>query len=156
MLILGSMPGVASLEAQQYYAMPRNAFWSIMSQLFNVNVALPYEQRVAALQQNRLAVWDVLGSCIRPGSLDASIDMASIVVNDFAGLLSSCPSIERIFFNGKKSADMYRRHVRPTLQSEHGALHYQTLPSTSPAHAAMSFADKLAAWSVVADAVLQD
>lgn len=152
-LILGSMPGSASLDAMQYYAMPRNAFWPIMEALFGAGFALPYPQRLEKLKQNRVALWDVLGSCIRPGSLDASIDMRSIVVNDFSRLLAENPGIDRVFFNGKKAAELFGRHVVPKLSAKHSALQLTTLPSTSPAHAAMNFADKLAAWQVVHDAI---
>ena len=152
-LILGSMPGTTSLAAAQYYALPRNAFWPIMDALFDAGPHLSYPDRLDRLKRNRIALWDVLGSCIRPGSLDSAIDMQSIAVNDFAGLLADYPDIGRIYFNGKKAAELFRRYVLPTLSAERDALQLTTLPSTSPAHAAMNFTAKLAAWRVVRDAV---
>jgi len=151
-LILGSMPGVASLTAQEYYALSRNAFWPIMGELFGAGFALPYRQRLDVLTTHRIALWDVLGSCVRPGSLDASIDTQSAAANDFGDMFSGYPTIQQVFFNGKKAAEMYRRYVLPTLNAEATAIPVRALPSTSPAHAALSFAAKLAAWSVVREA----
>jgi double-stranded uracil-DNA glycosylase len=151
-LILGSMPGVASLEAQQYYAHPRNAFWPIMGALLGFAANAPYAERLRALTQSGIALWDVLGSCARPGSLDASIDEASIEPNDFAGFLARHRRITHVFFNGGKAADSFRRHVQPTL----GAVPQLTmgrLPSTSPAHAALPFAGKLERWRAVSAAL---
>lgn len=148
-LILGSMPGVASLAAHQYYALPRNAFWRIMGEIFGAGIDLPYQQRLGVLMSNRVALWDVLGSCIRPGSLDSSIDTQSAAANDFGRLFTDNPAIGQIFFNGKKAAEMYRRYVRGNLDGKAAAIHCTTLPSTSPAHAALSFDGKLAAWSIV-------
>lgn len=155
-LILGSMPGVASLEAQQYYAMPRNAFWPIMGELFGAYFEMPYLQRLDVLTGSGVALWDVLGSCVRPGSLDASIDTRSIVANDFGRMFHDHPTIERVFFNGKKAAVMYRQYVLPGLGSDAAAITASVLPSTSPAYAAMSFDAKLVAWHVVRDAAHRD
>ncbi|WP_072806404.1 DNA-deoxyinosine glycosylase [Rhodococcoides yunnanense] len=145
-LILGSMPGVASLAADEYYAHPRNAFWQIMGELFDAGPHVAYPERTATLSRRGIAVWDVLKLCTRHGSLDSAIDESSIVPNDFAGLLRENPSIERVFFNGAKAESSYARHVAPPERT----LAFARLPSTSPAHASMTFADKLAAWSVVA------
>src|SRR4029077_16189116 len=82
-LILGSMPGEASLKADQYYAHPRNAFWPIMGELFGAGPSLPYQERVALLQSTGVALWDSLQACVRPGSLDASI--TNEAANDFPG-----------------------------------------------------------------------
>ena len=154
-LILGSIPGVASLVAQEYYAMPRNAFWPIMGELFGARFELAYQQRLDVLTASRVALWDVLGSCVRPGSLDSSIDTHSAAVNDFSQMLTDHPTIQRIFFNGKKAAEMYRRYVLPLYDSITVDIPCSTLPSTSPAHAAMSFGEKLSAWSIVCDAASQ-
>ena len=111
LLILGSMPGVRSLEAQQYYAQPRNAFWPIMGEMLGAGPEQPYEVRLEILQRNRIALWDVLKSCHRPGSLDATIRAADAVPNDFAQLLSAHPTITHVFFNGVAAAGLFERLV---------------------------------------------
>lgn len=145
------MPGVASLQAQQYYAHPRNAFWLIMAQLLGFDAALPYASRVAALQTAGIAVWDVLQSCERVGSLDTAIAPASMVANDFAAFFAQHPHITDVFFNGSLAETTFKRTVLPLLNKQAGAaaLRYARLPSTSPAHAALKFEDKLAAWSAL-------
>ena len=95
-MVLGSMPGVRSLEQQQYYAHPRNAFWPIMAQVFGFDPALPYKERLQHLQLHGVALWDVLAQCHRPGSLDSSIQKEGLVCNDFAGFLSQHSSVKRI------------------------------------------------------------
>lgn len=143
------MPGKASLEAQQYYAHPRNAFWAILAELLGFPRDLPYRQRLERLQSRGIALWDVLHSCARSSSLDADIDEASIVPNAIPELLVEHPGISRIFFNGSKAEQAFRRYVAPTLAAIRPDLRCQRLPSTSPAHAARSFEQKLAAWRVV-------
>ena len=145
MLVLGSMPGVASLRQQQYYAHPRNAFWPIAAEVFGFDAQTDYASRVASLLASGVALWDVLQACERPGSLDANIAVSSIVPNDFAAFFQAYPGIERVCFNGGKAATFYRRHVLPGLTLPHD-IQYVELPSTSPAHAAMSRQDKLAIW----------
>lgn len=142
------MPGQASLDAGRYYAHPRNAFWPIMGELFGARPELEYDRRIAVLCEARVAVWDVLGSCTRPGSLDSAIERESMVANDFAGFLAAHPGVTRVFFNGAKAAELFESLVVPTLGTV--SSQRQRLPSTSPAHAGMSFAGKLAAWRVVA------
>lgn len=149
LLILGSMPGVASLTAQQYYAHPRNAFWPIMQVVFRIDAALPYDRRIAALVTRRVALWDVLASCVRRGSLDAAIDRASIQANDLSGLLSAQPSIAAIYFNGQMAETVFKRHVLPGFDSKLARLPRSRLPSTSPANASWSFERKLAAWRAI-------
>jgi hypoxanthine-DNA glycosylase len=144
-LILGSMPGLVSLKADQYYAHPRNAFWQIMGELFGAGPSLPYNERVALLQSAGVALWDSLQACVRPGSLDASI--AEEVANDFPTFFGDHPNISHVFFNGGKAETAFRRHVFPTLSDNRHTFH--RLPSTSPAHAAMSLEAKVKAWSVV-------
>ncbi len=143
-LVLGSMPGVASLRQVQYYAHPRNAFWPLAARIFGFDPGLDYDARLCALQANSVALWDVLQACERPGSLDADIRGDTLVPNDFQAFLNLHPSIVRICFNGAKAAAMFRRHVLPTLPAPE--LAFFELPSTSPAHAAASFEQKLAAW----------
>jgi double-stranded uracil-DNA glycosylase len=145
-LVLGSLPGRVSLAMRQYYAQPRNAFWKIMGRLFHFDIALPYEQRTAALQANRVAVWDVCLSAERPGSLDAAIDSASVRPNEFGAFFAQHASIQTVCFNGAKAQTLYRRLVLPHLPPPWQRLNYVLLPSTSPAHAAMSFDRKLEAW----------
>nr|HRM71210.1 DNA-deoxyinosine glycosylase [Thauera phenylacetica] len=111
-LVLGSMPGTASLAAAQYYAHPRNAFWPIMGALFGAGPELPYAQRLERLASAGVALWDVIGRCERAGSLDSAIAPASIEANDFAGLFAACPGIDHVFFNGAAAEAAFRRHVR--------------------------------------------
>lgn len=150
MLILGSMPGQASLEAQAYYAHPRNAFWPVMGTLLDFDPALEYALRCTALLACEVAVWDVLSACRRQGSLDSAIEPDSLEVNDFGLFFQQYPRIRQVFFNGQKAAALFRRRVSGSL---HSGLELQltTLPSTSPAHAAMAFEEKLAAWQTVRD-----
>jgi len=149
LLILGSMPGMASLAAQRYYAHPRNAFWPIIGELVGAGPALGYEQRVAALLGSGIAVWDVLEACVRPGSLDTSIRRDGLVANDFATFLAGQPGISRIYFNGAKAAQLFESMVSPSLPESR--LARVTLPSTSPANASLSYAEKLAAWRRIVD-----
>ncbi|MEM6329391.1 MAG: DNA-deoxyinosine glycosylase [Planctomycetota bacterium] len=143
-LILGSMPGVASLEAGQYYAHPRNAFWPIMGRLYGAGPGLPYAERCGRLQAAGVAVWDVLRQCRRAGSLDSAIERDSESANDIAGLLHECPAIGLIAFNGRKAEQAFNRHVRQNLTTSPPKT--VCLPSTSPAHAARSLDQKTAIW----------
>ena len=148
LLILGSMPGQASLQADRYYAHARNAFWPIMGDLFGAGPDLPYPQRLAKLQRVGIALWDVIAACERPGSLDADIVGDSIQVNDFAAFLAVYRNIDHIFFNGAAAETSFRRYVLPGLAGH--SLSLTRLPSSSPAHAARSYAEKLAEWSAIA------
>jgi TDG/mug DNA glycosylase family protein len=138
-LILGSMPGVASITAGQYYAHPRNLFWPIMGELFGAGPSLAYEERLTILAAARVGLWDVLESCIRPGSLDGAIRDA--VPNDFGKFFEEHLGIDRIVFNGTKAQTAFRRYV--TLKRDILQLR---LPSTSPAHAAMPLDQKIQKW----------
>jgi hypoxanthine-DNA glycosylase len=140
MLILGSFPSAQSLAAHQYYANPRNAFWPITGELFGFDAGAPYESRLAALRARGVALWDVLRSCRRPGSADSAFDPKSLVVNDFAALFADYPGITRVYFNGAKAAELYRRLAHPVER-----LRFQRLPSSSPAHATRAGV-KRAAW----------
>lgn len=152
-LILGSLPSVRSVEKQQYYGHPQNAFWRVMDVLFGAGLGMPYADRVATLVRNRVAVWDVLAASIRPGSLDSAIDESKARPNDFNQFLREHPDIGLVCFNGKAAARLYDRLVAPALEKGSNTYEYQTLPSTSPAYASMSYADKLERWRVVRMAV---
>lgn len=152
-LILGSMPGVASLEATQYYAFPRNVFWQIMGELFAAGPQLDYPSRLQKLTENHIALWDVISTCYRPGSLDSAISEEGMVTNDFSGFFKTHPQISHVFFNGQKAADLFKKKVSPGLTCQY---EYRVLPSTSPANAARNYAKKLEAWSVLKSAVTRN
>lgn len=144
-LVLGSMPGEASLRAGQYYAHPRNAFWFIMAGLTGVPADAPYAARLAGLRRAGIALWDVLHACEREGSLDAAIVDATSVPNDFERFFRAHPGIRRVLFNGAKAEQCFRRQVLGR-QAVPDGLQLERLPSTSPAHAGMSLPAKIAAW----------
>lgn len=150
-LILGSMPGAASLQKQEYYAHPRNQFWNIVERLFDIAQDLPYAERCRRLSDCGVAVWDVVGRCRRRGSLDTDIAEASVVVNAVAAFLRRHRYIRRIFFNGAKSEQLYVRRVLADVERIGRSIEYRRLPSTSPAHAGLSAAEKLRQWRVVAE-----
>jgi hypoxanthine-DNA glycosylase len=145
-LILGSFPSAQSLAAGQYYANPRNAFWSITGELYGFEATAPYDRRLAALQSHGVALWDVLHACRRVGSADSAIEPKSLVANNFDELFAQYPIITTVYFNGVKAADLFAR-----LATAPDRIRYQRLPSTSPAHA-MRPGAKLAAWRVIASA----
>lgn len=147
-LVLGSMPSLASLEAGEYYGHARNAFWPLMGELFGFDAGLPYAARVECLKGARVAVWDVLQSCRRAGSLDSAIESSSEVPNEIEGLLQSSPKLGAVFLNGRKAEQGWRRYFAPKLGD---SLPSSTLPSTSPAMASLNFAGKLAAWSALSE-----
>jgi double-stranded uracil-DNA glycosylase len=146
-LILGSMPGVASLAAQQYYAHPRNQFWPIIESLYGAPCTLPYAERLSGLQRRGVALWDVLQSCVRAGSLDAAIEQNSAVANDLPQLLRAHSRIARLCCNGATAYGTLIRHFGELLQREFPLLPCIQLPSTSPAHASMRFEHKLERWA---------
>jgi hypoxanthine-DNA glycosylase len=139
-LILGNMPSVMSLAAQQYYGNPRNSFWRITGDIFDFDPASDYKCRTAALRDCGVAVWDVLRLCRRHGSLDSAIEPNSMVANDFERFFDTHPAIDRVFFNGAAAEKNFAR-----LAGIDRPLHYRRLPSTSPAQT-MRYEDKLAAW----------
>lgn len=149
-LVLGSMPGTASLQAGQYYAHPRNLFWPFMQSLFGIPLDMAYPQRCTALMAQGIAVWDVLDSCYREGSLDTAIARDTMVANDFGAFLQQHASINRICFNGAMAAAVWRKLVAPALAPELREIPCIRLPSTSPANASVSQADKLQQWSILA------
>lgn len=144
-LILGSMPGVRSLQEAFYYAHPRNAFWPMMAACLDVP-GLAQAQRqtqVETLQAHGIALWDVLAQCQRSGSLDAAI--AQPVVNDFERFFQTHTQIRQVLFNGQKAHQLFQRWVLPN-QALPQALVYHVMPSTSPANARLSFENKRDFW----------
>lgn len=141
-LILGSMPGQRSLEQRQYYAHPHNAFWKIMGALAGAHPHLPYPERLLALHTAGIALWDVLHSCERAGSLDSNIIEEQ--ANDFAAFFAQHPSITHVFFNGSKAEQSFRKFVLDKQPLP--PLEFLRLPSTSPAHAGMRDEEKLRVW----------
>lgn len=140
-LILGSMPGGESLRRQQYYAFPANAFWRITGALFDFSPALPYPDRLSALRCSGVALWDVLRECSRDGSLDSNI--REPIPNDIVRLLEENPSICLIACNGGTAFRYFRKFIQPNLKKEYPVVQ---LPSSSPAAARMSVAEKLSVW----------
>lgn len=117
-----------------------------MGDLYDAGPELDYQQRLSILVKNQIALWDVIATCQRPGSLDSAISESGMQTNDFAGFLSQHTKITRIYFNGQKAADLFRKKVAPKLD---GLYELLTLPSTSPANAGKSYVEKLDAWSVI-------
>lgn len=150
-LILGSMPGIRSLDAAQYYAHPRNHFWPIMAEWAGFSVALPYEERLAQLLAHKVALWDVAQECAREGSLDSNIKSHTVVPNAISELADHCPNLQAILFNGQAAATLFRRHFK---QQAVFAMPQHILPSTSPANAAVSFAHKREAWHNILNSLI--
>ena len=144
-LILGSMPGVASLGAQQYYAHPQNHFWKIAGAVCGAGPELPYEQRLRAMLRRGLGLWDVLQSCVRRGSLDTAIELDSVIANELLPLLRQ-GNVMRLCCNGGTAHAALQRHLGQALAREFPQLDIRRLPSTSPANASWSYARKLRAW----------
>lgn len=143
-LILGSLPGTASLQAQQYYAHPRNQFWPLMQTLFGVAARADYPTRLAQLQASGVALWDLLERAVRPGSLDSAIVRDSMQINDLMTLISQSPALHTIGLNGQKAAQLFRQFLKQ--QPLPRPIRVLVLPSTSPAHASQTFAEKLTEW----------
>ena len=144
LVILGSFPGVASLQARQYYGHPRNHFWPLLSAIWGIDlVALPYRRRLAELRRRGLGLWDVYASCRRAGSLDQAIEDAEF--NDLASLRRRAPQLQLVAHNGGESARAMRHIVALGLP-------VRKLPSSSPANASWSFERKLEAWRAAFEA----
>jgi TDG/mug DNA glycosylase family protein len=152
-LILGSLPSQLSLHSGEYFGNPNNVFWKIMGELVDAGPENSYDVRAQRMIAARLAVWDVLRSAVRPGSLDANIDRETAKANDFCKFLREHSQIELVCFNGQKAAALFERLVIRKDKSWNDRLSLVTLPSTSPAHASMSFEEKLSQWSVVGTGV---
>lgn len=144
-LVLGSMPSVASLQQQQYYAHPRNAFWPIMGAVFGFDARAAYPNRVESIVANGVAVWDVLQSCQRSGSLDSAIQRDSEIANDFDNLFIQQTSIKQVIFNGQAAAKIFNRHCAET-KKKFPNVDWHTLPSTSPAYASKTVEEKRKTW----------
>lgn len=117
-----------------------------MGDLFGAGPQLDYPLRLQKLRENHIALWDVIETCYRPGSLDSAISEAGLAINDFNGFFKKHPHIHQVFFNGQKAAGLFNKKVAPTLTSR---FEYRVLPSTSPANAARNYTAKLEAWSVL-------
>ena len=145
-LILGTLPSTESIRQGQYYAHPRNAFWPIMGELFGAGREWPYERRLRKLAARGVMLWDVLRAAQRPGSLDSAIHPRRRVANDVCALLARHPELEKIAFNGGSAEALFRRHAAKKCGARRAGVEFVRLPSTSPAHASRTFAQKLAAW----------
>jgi TDG/mug DNA glycosylase family protein len=151
-LILGSLPGQVSLARGEYYAQPQNSFWRIMGDLVGASRDVPYHRRLRLLKENRIALWDVCAAGERSGSLDSAIRIATVEASDLAAFLSAHPGIGVICFNGRKAKEIYDRLVLQKSLPLFERIRHEVLPSTSPAHAAMTYEQKLLRWrSVLAE-----
>lgn len=151
-LVLGSMPGTASLRAQQYYAHPRNRFWPLLSTLCGFDAALPYPQRIVAANAAGVGLWDVLDACERAGSLDSAILRDSEVANPIAARCLALPDLRAIALNGGKATQAFARHVEPQFDDGlRRRLRIHRLPSTSAANAAYALPQLQAAWAPLRD-----
>jgi hypoxanthine-DNA glycosylase len=148
-LVLGTLPGEESLRRREYYAHPRNLFWPIVHALFGATPAPVYEDRVAFVLSREIALWDVCASAQRRASADT--DIRAEVPNAIDDLLRRYPLIRAVAFNGGTARRLYDRHFE-----RHPERLYLALPSTSPAHARLGFAEKLAQWVPLRDALLAD
>ena len=148
-LVLGSMPGVASLQAGQYYAHPRNRFWPVLGALCGFDPGQPYPLRLAALHDAGAGLWDVLAGCRRQGSLDAAIERDSERPVDLAGQLELWPALVVVACNGGAAWQLYQRHLQPAVSALRPGLEVFALPSTSPANASWSLPALQQRWAVL-------
>ncbi len=145
-LLLGTMPGEMSLALNEYYGHPRNHFWKLLAAIFEEELPQSYSEKKKMLRRNGIAVWDVLQTCERQGSLDSAI--VKEVPNDFTSFLEEHPNIKLIAFNGQKAASFFKKYVKLNVDFK-----YITLPSTSPANAGKSFDQKLQDWKSIKEAI---
>ena len=136
------MPGPVALRRRQYYGFPGNHFWPIIEKLFAAGKPLFYFQRIRLLKASRIALWDVIGSCEREGAADSAIQC--VIPNKIPQLLKKYPNIRKVFVNGKTAQRLFQQHFGDSIR-----LPVAYLPSTSPAHAAMSFQKKLGEWAAI-------
>ncbi|TDP01882.1 DNA-deoxyinosine glycosylase [Marinomonas balearica] len=145
-LVLGSMPGEASLDKQAYYAHPQNLFWKIPASLPNAPSLESYLERIESLDLYRVALWDVLQQCQREGSLDSKIIKSSEKPNDIVTLLKQTPSLKKICFNGQKAFQSFKKHILKAEADFFKQYELVTLPSTSPANASIPKEIKYETW----------
>jgi len=126
-LILGSFPSVKSREEGFFYGHPQNRFWKVLSRIFETKVPQTTAEKKKLIEENGLALWDVIHSCEITGSADSSIK--KVVPNDLSNILAAAP-IDTIITNGKTADNLYRKY----LEKETG-IPAVCLPSTSPANA---------------------
>lgn len=138
-LVLGSIPGVRSLQSQQYYAHPQNQFWRLMASVLGESPPPDYPERLAMLARHGIALWDVLARCEREGSLDSAIRAEQ--PNAIGALLQQHPSVSLVALNGRKAASSFRRHI-----STPGVIEVLELPSSSAANARTPFEQKCVQW----------
>jgi len=150
-LILGSFPGRSSLDKREYYGHRNNGFWPIVGRLLGFDPDIGYHERLKWLKKNRIALWDVLTSCSRDGSLDASIQKDSIVVNDFEDFFNNNRTIHTVLFNGSMAEAEFKKKVLIKTQIQMRNLVLHRLPSTSPAMAILTLAEKIEAWSILVE-----
>lgn len=144
-LILGTMPSVQSLKSQQYYGHPRNAFWWIMSELCDFDFSLRYLEKVDRVINKKIAVWDVIASCHRPGSLDSKIDQTTVTANQLAEFCEKTPSLSLLAFNGQAAEKLFKKFI----DNKNWQGSTIVLPSTSPANAAITKEQKLIRWAKI-------
>lgn len=146
-LVVGSMPGVQSLEKQQYYGNARNHFWPIIGEVFQEEIPTVYRERIALLKKYGVGLWDTIQSCERKGSLDATI--RNEVPNDFRWLFETYPQIELVLFNGGKAFDVFKKQVGLDILTGRS---YEKMPSTSPIPGKniKSFDEKVMVWQIIA------
>lgn len=152
LLVLGTMPGAESLRRQQYYAHPQNQFWRLAFAAFGGTDPGTYPERVAFLMKHRVALWDVLETCVREGSLDANIKGGSERPNDILGFLQQHSGVHAVALNGGTAARLFRSLILPTLGALSRPMNVRPMPSTSPAHT-VPFAAKLGRWRAAFAAV---
>lgn len=150
-LILGTLPSQRSLQQLEYYAQPRNVFWRIMGDLLGAGPQLTYVDRTKLLVARNVALWDVCSAAGRLGSLDSSIQAASVVANDFTGFFAVHRNVRLICLNGATAAVFYERHVLAGLSQPMQKIRRECLPSTSSAYASMPYNEKKRRWSVICE-----
>ncbi|MRJ02131.1 MAG: DNA-deoxyinosine glycosylase [Epsilonproteobacteria bacterium] len=142
-LILGTFPSITSLQENFYYSHPQNQFWRLLAGVLDHPLPQSVEEKRDLLRRNGIALWDMVASCRREGSLDSAL--RDVEVNDIEGLLKEYPSIEALFFTGRKSEALYNSHF------SHLEIPTFYLPSPSPANRQLNFEEKLKKWSILRD-----